>query len=237
MKTRASGFTLLEISLALAAGAIILIAIYGVFSRAIHLRNDATERTRLVRVQAHALNILRSDLRGARISGGSLASVLSTTAQSQTGGFPGYLKFTTTTARDSAKDDEIANADLQQVAYYLTTDPDAKDTRAGLLVRTVDGNLLAPVQTTTLPEEPLLGGIESMEVSFFDGTDWTDTWEASQDDPTLPQAVRVRLQPAAANLGDAKPPVMEVLVPWTTQASTGAAAAAPTAPEGENPPP
>lgn len=236
MKTRTAGFTLMEISLALAAGAVILIAIYGVFSRAIHMRNDATERTRLVRVQAHALNILRNDLRGARISGGALASVLTSSAQSQTGGFPGYLKFTTTTARDSAKDDEVVNADVQQVEYYLTTDPDSKDSRAGLLVRTVDGDLLAPVRTTPT-EEPLLGGIESMEISFFDGTDWTDTWEASQDDPTLPQAVRVRLQPASANVGDPKLPVIEVLVPWTTQASMGSAATAPSSPEGGTPPP
>ena len=87
-KTRTFGFTLLEMSLALVMGSMILIAIYGVFSRAMHLRNDATERTRLVRVQAHALNILRNDLRGARISGGSLASVLTSSAQSQTSGFP-----------------------------------------------------------------------------------------------------------------------------------------------------
>lgn len=233
---RSSGFTLLELALALGAGAMILIAIYGVFSRAIHLRNDAQERTRLLRVQAHALNILRNDLRGARISGGSLASVLTSSAQSQAGSFPGYLKFTTTTARDSAKDDEITNADVQQVEYYLTTDPDAKDSRAGLLVRTVDGDLLAPVRATP-PEEPLLGGIESMEISFFDGTDWTTSWEASQGDPTLPQAVRVRLQPAAANVNDPKPPVMEVLVPWTTQTSMGSSATATSPSEGETPPP
>jgi general secretion pathway protein J len=235
MKTRSSGFTLLELALALGAGAIILVAIYGVFSRAIHLRNDALERTRVLRVQAHALSVLRNDLRGARISGGSLASVLTSSAQSQSGGFPGYLKFTTTTARDSAKDDDVPNADVQQVEYYLTTDPDSKDSRAGMLVRAVDGNLLAPVRTNA-PEEPLLTGIESMEISFYDGSDWKESWEASQDDPTLPQAVRVRLQPVTANVGDPKPPFIEVLVPWTTQTSMGSSSTTPTTPDEGNPP-
>ncbi len=215
MKRGASGFTLIELALSLGAGAVVLIAIFGVFSRAIHLRDDATQRTRTARVQAHAVDVLRNDLRQARISGGTLAATLIGSQESQGGSFPGYLKFMTTTARDVS--DEVPSADLQQVEYFVATDSDAENPRAGSLVRAVDGGLLAPVRETP-PEEPLLTGIESMEIAFFDGDAWQDSWEITEDDKTLPKAVRVRLQPAAA-AREVKPPVIEVLVPWSTQAA------------------
>src|SRR5207247_4747124 len=85
----------------------------------------------------------------------------------------------------------------------------------GALVRTVSGGLVAPTRQTP-PEEPLLAGIESMEVTFFDGNTWQTSWDVSQD-PTLPQAVRVRLQPAGEGGNGRKPPAIEVLVPWVTQ--------------------
>lgn len=231
-KTRRAAFTLIELSLALAAGAVILVAIYGVFSRTVHLRDSATERTRAVRVEAHAVSVLRNDLRQAHFSGGTLASTLIGSAQNPAGSFPGYLKFTTTTARDTAGE-YLASPDLQAVEYYVTTDPSSKDSRAGMLVRTVDGNLLAPVHETP-EEQPLLTGIESMEVAFYDGSDWQESWEATEDDPTLPQAVRVRLQPIAPAPNEPKPPLIEILVPWTQQATMGAAAGAAT--EGGTPP-
>jgi len=222
MRARTSGFTLLELSLALAAGAVILLAIYGVFSRAVHLRDSLTERTREIRVRTHVANIIRNDLRGARVSGGTLAISLTGSPQAQSGAFPGYLRFTTTTARDVDYGDDVANADVQEVEYYITTDPAAKDSRSGLLVRAVDGNLLAPIRNTP-PEDPLLAGVESMEVTFFDGNSWQTSWDVSQD-PTLPQAIRIRLQPVAAVLNGTKPPVIEILVPWMTQASISTAA-------------
>jgi hypothetical protein len=173
----------------------------------------------VLRVQAHAIQVLRSDLVGARVSGGSMASSLTASQQAQTGGFPGYLKLMTTTARAVDATEELATPDIQQVEYYLAADPASKDSRAGMLVRVIDTNLLAPVRTTP-PEEPLLGGIESMEVTFYDGTDWKEPWEVTKDNPTLPEGVRIRLQPAAATVHDTKPPVIEVLVPWTTQIAT-----------------
>ncbi len=221
----------MELSLALAAGAVILLAIYGVFSRAVHLREAATERTREIRVRTHVANVIRNDLRGARISGGTLASSLVGSVQGQSGAFPGYLRFTTTTARDIDNGDDMANADIHEVEYYVTNDPASQDPRAGQLVRTVDGDLLAPVRTSP-PEQPLLAGIESLEAMFFDGTTWQDSWDVSQDPTNLPQAVRVRLQPVGTVVNGKKPPVIEVLVPWITQLSKNALAPATPAPGG-----
>lgn len=228
------GFTLIEIILALAASAILLAAIYGLFSRAVKLRDRATERTREVRVQMHAVSVIRNDLRNALISGGLLAATLQGSRESRGQGFPGYLKFTATTARDAGADPV---GDVQQIEYYIVTDPKAENSKAGQLVRAVDRNILAPVRETP-PEEPLLVGVESMEVDFYDGGSWQESWGITEEELTLPEAVRVRLQPAAA--ADAVPgtviPAIEILVPWTTQAAIEAPAAAATPPAtGGNP--
>ena len=208
-------FTLIELVLAMAACAVLLAAIYGFFSNAVHLRNDLMERTREARVRARAVNAMRNDLRNAIVSGGTLAVVLEGSQQSPGGSFPGYLKFTTTTAPDAG---EVPNPDVQQVEYYIVTDPAAVEQKAGMLVRAHTRNLLATT-TEVAVEEPLLAGIESMEVAFYDGSSWQDSWSVTTDDKTLPEAVRVRLHPARKAAGDFVPAPIEVLVPWTVQAA------------------
>jgi type II secretion system protein J len=206
------GFTLIEITLAIAGGAVILAAIYGIFSRAVHLRDAAMSRTRDVRVRAHAASVVRNDLRNAFISGGTIASSLIGSATSPNGGFPGYLKFTTTTARDEG---DLPSPDVQQVEYYVVTDTAAQDSKAGMLVRAVDRDLLATVRQAPA-EEPLLTGVKSMEVSFFDGTSWQTSWEVTETEKDLPEAVRVRILTEGASAP------IEVLVPWVTQVWTTA---------------
>ena len=211
---RNSAFTLIELLMALAACGILLAAIYGVFSRAVHLRDGATQRTREVRVRAHAMAVLRNDLRNALVSGGTLAAILQGSRESHGSGFPGYLKFTTTTAKDV--EDEFGG-DVQQVEYYIARDAEAADQKAGVLVRTIQRDLLSTVQQTP-PEERVLAGVESMEVSFYSGTAWKESWEWTTESKTLPEAVRVRVQPVADKEGR-KPAAIELVVPWTTQSA------------------
>jgi type II secretion system protein J len=215
LKQALRAFTLIELVIAMAACAVILAAVYGVFSRAVHLRDDATVRIREARVRARAAAVLRNDLRNARVSGGTLAAALEGSQAGQSGGFPGYLRFTTTTAQDIVQyAQDIPANDIQRVEYYIASDPNAVDRKAGRLVRTVERDLLATVQTTPA-EEPLLPGLESMEVAFYDGSSWQESWNY-EESKTVPEAVRVRLQPAADESGATRPPI-EVLVPWTTQ--------------------
>ena len=211
---RAPAFTLIELLMALAISAVLLAAIYGVFSRAIHMRDNATHRTRDVRVRAHAAGMIRNDLRNALVSGGTLAATLQGSQESHGAGFPGYLKFTATTAKDV--DDEFGG-DVQAIEYYIARDDEAVDQKTGVLVRTINRDLLNTTQQTT-PEERVLAGVESMEVSFYSGSAWKTSWEVTTDSKTLPEAVRVTIQPVADADG-IKPAAIEVLVPWTTQSA------------------
>jgi type II secretion system protein J len=214
-------FTLIEIVLAMAACAVILTAVYGVFSRAVKLRDNATAHIREARVRARAAAVLANDLRNARISGGTLAATLEGSQSGQSGSFPGYLKFTTTTAQDIVQDaQETPASDVQRVEYYIANDPDSSDPKSGLLVRTIERDLLATVETTP-DEEPLLPGVESMEVAFYDGSAWQESWNYKES-KTVPEGVRVRLQPIATESA-AKPAPIEILVPWTTQPAVAAA--------------
>lgn len=221
-----AGFTLLEILMAATAAALIFAAIYGVFSRAVKLRDDATARTRLAQVRARAAAVIRDDLRHGFVSTAgldgtvaALANILEGSAQGGESSFPGYLSFTTTTAIGS--NEEEFPSDLHTVEYYIADDAAAARGRGGVLVRTVDRDLLAPLRQPT-GEERLLPGLESMEVSFFDGQSWVDSWTvADSAGATLPQAVRVRLQPVAAvDAKDRTQLPIEILVPWSAQ--TGA---------------
>ncbi len=212
---RRTAFTLLELIMALAASAVILAAIYGVFSRAVHLRDAATTRVREARIRGHAATMIRDDLRNALISGSTtataLGSMLTGSPEGKESSFPGYLAFTTTTGRDA---DETPTADVQRIEYYIANDPEAVDRNSGMLVRTVERTLLAQTPETP-PETPLLHGVEKMEVEFYDGTSWQNAWEITETEKTLPEAVRVRLQPATSARGERVSPI-EIVVPWTT---------------------
>ena len=213
---RRAAFTLLELVMALAASAIILAAIYGVFSRAVHLRDDATARVREARLRTHAASVIRDDLRNALISGSTtataLGSMLTGSQESKESSFPGYLAFTTTTGRDA---DDTPTADVQRVEYYIANDPEAVDRNSGMLVRTVERTILAQTPETPL-QVPLLHGVEKMEIEFYDGSSWQNAWEITETEKTLPEAVRVRLHPATSARGERVSPI-EIVVPWTTQ--------------------
>ena len=211
MKTHRAAFTLIEVIMAISACALILVALYSVFGNAISLRNKATLRTREAAVVSRTATVIRHDLRNAIFSGGILAATLQGSAQAPSSSFPGYLKFTTTTATDAGED---PLGDIQQVEYYIVTDATSSAGKAGLLVRAVDRELLAPTRGETR-EQPLLPDVASMEVSFFDGESWQPSWENTEEAAILPEAVRVRIFRAAAEKEQVPPPI-EILAPWTT---------------------
>jgi type II secretion system protein J len=212
---RRAGFTLIEILIAASIAAALLVAIYGLFGNAMKLRDRATERARVSRLRNRAVTVLRNDLRNALVSGGKIAATLKGSRDGQSSRFPGDLKFTTTTSRDNPAD--ALTDDVQEVEYYVTNDPDANGREGGLLVRTVDRNLLA--ETPDVPmQESLLAGVSALEISFYDGSTWQDSWEVTDTALTLPQAVRVRIVQAAADNATVLPP-LEINVPWLTEAA------------------
>lgn len=192
---RALGFTLIEVMLASVIAATVFAAIYGVFSKAIHLREQASERTRELQLRNRAMSVLRDDLRNGYVSNGILAATMKGSATSTQSRFPGYLRFTTTTAsmyvgggsvagglgssfKLGLANGDPASGDVQEVEYYIAPDPGAGP-NAGALVRVVYHDLLSALGQTGGEPQTLLSGVSAMELSFYDGDaqTWTDSWD------------------------------------------------------------
>ena len=242
------GFTLVELLLASVAAAMIMVAVYGVFERAIHLRDSATRRVHDSRQRSRAAAIIRNDLRNALVSGGLLAGVVEGDSAGTGGmnsGFPGYLKVTTSTGKDT---DDNLYGDVQQVEYYIVQDTGTTTTTGtgvgGNLVRAVTRDLLETVQPAP-DEQQILQNVQSMQVAFYDGTNWQTSWSfntadsatsgsdgatnqsngSSTGDETLPVAIKVDVQQGPATDTSSPPAPLEILVPWTTQPFTSPAPA------------
>jgi len=202
-------FTLVELVLASTIAALILLAIYGVFQHAVRLRDGDSERIRQSRMRIRAAAIIRNDLRNALVSGGLFACLIQgDSAGSDTmtdSSFPGYLKFTTTTGKDTSDD---LYGDVQQVEYYIAKDKTNPGAAAGGLVRAVTRDLLDTPEPQA-EEQQILSGVQSFQVSFYDGANWQTSWAFNSADSTsgtssgssstpetLPQAIRVDIQQA-----------------------------------------
>jgi prepilin-type N-terminal cleavage/methylation domain-containing protein len=234
------GFTLIELLLASVAAALILVAIYGVFQHAIHLRDSATGRINDLRMRTRAGEVIRNDLRNALISGGLFAGIVQGDTSNSDGvnsDYPGYLKLTTTTAKDTP---DALYGDVQEVEYYIVKDTGATASGGGDLVRAITRDLLDNTQPVAEVQQ-LLTGVQSFAVSFYDGANWQTSWEFNTADnsgassttssaastsgsngntETLPEAIRVDIQQVPSTAGGPAPAPLEIMVPWTTQPFT-----------------
>jgi prepilin-type N-terminal cleavage/methylation domain-containing protein len=82
-------------------------------------------------------------------------------------------------------------AGVRYIEYKLAQQPD--NTMA--LVRGVDTNLLADPPTTVLPQEVLITNVKSIQIQYYDGTGWINSWDSMGADQNnvLPTAVKLVL--------------------------------------------
>jgi type II secretion system protein J len=215
-------FTLIEMLLAVAICAIVLLAVNGVFATAVRLRDKTSDAVEQSRPINRALDTLYRDLKSTVGPGGYLAgdfkcgvqAVGATMGLSGEAGSAGLDFYTST----GAISDKAPWGDLQEVFYELKTPSDRNQTGMDL-VRCVNRNLLATSLQT--PEiQSLMSHVQTLEIDCYDGTQWRNTWDTSLSDTNLPTAVRVRIQlvaRAGQDAGTLEP--VEMIVPLVSQAS------------------
>ena len=219
----AQAFTLIEMLLAVAICAIVLVAINGVFATAVRLRDKTSDAVEAGLPVNRALDTLYRDLKGTVGPGGYLAGDFKCGAQAMgaTMGLSGEagsagLDFYTSTGTIS---DKAPWGDVQEVFYELKA-PSDRNQHGMDLVRCVNHNLLA--LTTQTPEtQRLMGNVQTLEFDCYDGFQWRNTWDTSAGDTNLPVAIRVRLQlvpQQEAQAVNLQP--LELLVPLSTQTRT-----------------
>ncbi|HEX4053969.1 MAG TPA: type II secretion system protein GspJ [Tepidisphaeraceae bacterium] len=185
---RRSGFTLLELVIALAMVTIIVATLASSLSLAYH----ATQRTEAAiapsRQAAIALDYMSDDLQSALPRGTELAGNFEgTQAQDDRGHEADDLIFYSTAESPQHVD---ANGEIKEIEITVEHPLNSSDY---VLVRRVTRNLLTDVQPAP-DEEIICRGVSSFTLQYFNGSSWNPTWDSTQEDNTIPAAVQVTLE-------------------------------------------
>ncbi|MEY4939399.1 MAG: Type secretion system protein [Verrucomicrobiota bacterium] len=220
------GFTLLELLLATAIGAVVLLVINATFFGALRLHNTTHEKINGDLVLQRTLAIVRKDLAGIMIPANPQATTYRLAGQ-LTSDLTSTNDLDNTSERitpdihtNSGKiDGWTTYSEVQTVAYYLSPASDggpAKD-----LVRVVTRNLLPVVLEANAEEQTLLTGVNSAGISYFDGENWLDTWDSTATS-SLPNAIKfsILLAPSAGSFSRSDLAPVEIIVPVLVKTSS-----------------
>ncbi len=190
--TSVYGFTLIELLLAMVLVGLVLAAVAGVFFGAFGLRQRTQALVDDGLPIQHALEVIRRDLNGLVQPGGVFSSNLLTDAASLTAVSGQRVSPPLYTATGNIND-FAPWGDIQCITYYLRP-PTNRVGGGGLdLFRMINRNLM-PVNTDIPEEQWLMTGVERMEFSYYDGTQWKLTWNSTNDLTLLPKAIKVSMQ-------------------------------------------
>jgi len=205
-----AGFTLIEVILATAVSAVVLVVIQTVFFGALRLRTTTSDRIEADLALHRTLEIVQRDLRGIMLPGGTLSGELQTSLNLSLSSNVAGERIGPDFYCDTGRIDAWSPfADVQRVAYYLA--PTSGGGNTFELVRSVSRNLL-PALAESSEEQTLLGRIAHAGFEFFDGSGWTPDWDSAVT-ATLPTAIRFSIQLVASEAnGQAGQPI-ELVVP------------------------
>ena len=183
-----SGFTLLELIVAMAMVAVLVTSLYASLRIAFKAKKSAEDAVEPPRTAELAMEFLRGDLQNTIGPTGLLAgSFVGSHGTDDRGRNADDLIFYSTA---DAADHPSANGEIKNIELTVTQQPGSSD---HVLVRKVTRNLLS--QTAATPDEEVLcRHVGGLSLRYFDGTQWQDTWDSTQESDTLPAAVEVTLE-------------------------------------------
>ena len=185
-------FTLLEMLVALAIMAVLAAALYASLGIGFHARARAEAAAAPTRALAVALDMIQRDMTCALPPRGVLAGPFTgEDGETETSGEP-------SDAVTFFADIEGSGAEkpgIRKVEFLVTTSEDGIES---VLVRRVTDNLLAPVEEEPV-ETVICRDVRLFNLSYFDGSEWQETWDSVGAGDVLPLAVHVQLDvgPAA----------------------------------------
>jgi prepilin-type N-terminal cleavage/methylation domain-containing protein len=214
----AAAFTLIELLLALAIASVVLAAVGTVFFGALRLRSTTTAVAEQSLPVERAVATMKEDLAGIRppsTNGNGFIGPMGTDATAVGMNQPLILELFTSSAHVS---DDVPWGDVQKIDYWLQS-PTNK--AAGLtgkdLIRGITRNLLASTPESPAPQK-LIGNVENLRFSYFDGTNWNDTWSVTLSN--VPLAIKAFLTFTTPSDGKPANPPLQFIVPVLSQLST-----------------
>ncbi len=185
--TSRKGFTLLEMLVAMTLMSMLAASLYASLHVAFRGRRAAERGMEPPARAAAALRMLREDIESATVPTGLLAGeFVGEDAQDERGREADVLTFHAL-ARDQWAGDPPSP--IVNVEIAVSADD---ETGEGTLVRRVTANLLAPEAQDPI-EEVLCRRVSALDVTFFDGTDWLESWDSTTAGDVLPLAVRLTI--------------------------------------------
>lgn len=189
MRKSASGFTLIELLLGSVISAVLLAALYEVFHSLLFMQALSNDRLESAVPRAHVIATIKADLENMAVPNSLLCGSVIGQTEGETDQRSDRLEFSTTSGKLT---DALPWGEIQKVEYYLAPPDDQENSSELQLVRTATRNLLA----TTIEELPepavMLENVNSLEIQYFDGQVWSDSWDSTVTEST-PKAVRVRI--------------------------------------------
>lgn len=179
-------FTLLEILTAAAMFAILASALTSVFFATMRLRSNASDRLDEVLPPELVEATIRDDFQALLPPAGVLAGPMLGEKEEE-GGF--RLDRAEFYAAGGVLRDSTPWGDVLKIEYRLD---DSADGSGLSLVRSVTRNLLAEVIEDT-DDQVLLSGVQSFQLSYYDGDVWLDSWDSTAEENELPKAIKARV--------------------------------------------
>jgi len=102
---------------------------------------------------------------------------------------------------DTVVDPGILTSDLRRICYWLSTDGDRGLCRYESKVIASEDGYNTNLPTDDMSQYLMAPEVESLEFSYFDGTNWNDKWDSTQFDPNgdgitpigSPRAIAVKI--------------------------------------------
>jgi prepilin-type N-terminal cleavage/methylation domain-containing protein len=176
------GFTLLEVVVAMAMVAILVVPLYTSMRFAYQTRARADVAIEPARTAELAMEFIRNDIQNTLVPSAPLLN----TFNAYEGVANDVVFFSTSDARDHVS----ANGEVKRIELTVETPPGSSEPA---LVRRVTRNLLTAIVPTP-DDEILCRGVANFSLEYFDGTQWNPTWDSTQETSVTPVAVRVTLE-------------------------------------------
>lgn len=232
-RVSSAGFTLLELLMASAAFAMIVLVMKVTLMGSLSMRNRSQERMDALNTRMRVMEIMEKDLRQCALKETALAQEF--IGETLSGGVERSDQLTLYTASGVVQTN-LPWGHLQKVRYYLQQPMTElrEQTQSGwALYREVTRNLVPAngLETLMMPQA-LVSSVHSLAFQYYDGQYWKDNWDSSTDDPKLPLAVRIRItflpageEALSSGLNDERQyPVLETIVPLISTAQVEEAA-------------
>ena len=186
--------------MALAITGIIMASLYASLRIAFRARAAAEAAAEPLRTAELALGLLRPDLESAMLPRGILTAPFTGTDGMGAGGQPadalefcslgdpGEFAQAAEAGTSASVPSEVRKVRVELVPY---AGPDGSEQYA--LVRSVTTNLLSPVQQEP-DREVLCRGVTALNVRYFDGLSWQDSWDSTTLDNNIPSAVEMTIE-------------------------------------------